>query len=169
MCRVDEQDFPIDPRQLTPQDWQSFKQRVTERAQQARQQALRAAAIALPRALLAGACYGGSLLHPISVLIRIWLHAIASGGEWFTLTIGQMGIQAASRFVRACIRNKSFAPSSSGCSASTISGSGITFGRSYICGSASRTADALLTCERIGARPAQNNGPASVLRQLGHG
>ena len=50
MCRVDEQDFPIDPRQLTPQDWQSFKQRVTERAQQARQQALRAAAIALPRA-----------------------------------------------------------------------------------------------------------------------
>jgi len=154
MCRVDEQDFPIDPRQLTPQDWQSFKQRVTERAQQARQQALRAA---------------GSLLHPISVLIRIWLHAIASGGEWFTLTIGQMGIQAASRFVRACIRNKSFAPSSSGCSASTISGSGITFGRSYICGSASRTADALLTCEGIGARPAQNNGPASVLRQLGHG
>jgi uncharacterized protein YjiS (DUF1127 family) len=79
MCRVDEQDFPIDPRQLTPQDWQSFKQRVTERAQQARQQALRAAAIALPRALLAGACYGGGLLTRIAG--KAW-SAYALRREW---------------------------------------------------------------------------------------
>ena len=52
MCRIDEQDFPIDPRQLTLEEWQNFKRRVTERAQQDRQQVLRAAAIALPRALL---------------------------------------------------------------------------------------------------------------------
>ena len=75
MCRVDEQDFPIDPRQLTSQDWQSFKQRVTERVQQARQQALRAAAIALLRALLVGACYGGSLLARIA------------GKEWSTYAL----------------------------------------------------------------------------------
>ena len=54
MCRIDEQDFPIEPRQLTREKWQNFKRRVTERAQQDRQQVLRAAAIALPRALLAG-------------------------------------------------------------------------------------------------------------------
>jgi len=36
MCRIDEQDFPIDPRQLTLEEWQNFKQRVTERAQQDR-------------------------------------------------------------------------------------------------------------------------------------
>jgi Domain of unknown function (DUF1127) len=66
MCRIDEQDFPIDPRQLTLEEWQNFKRRVTERAQQDRQQVLRAAAIALPRALLAGACYGGSLLARIA-------------------------------------------------------------------------------------------------------
>jgi hypothetical protein len=65
MCRFDEQDFPIDPRQLTLEEWQNFKRRVTERAQQDRQQVLRAAAIALPRALLAGACYGGSLLKTL--------------------------------------------------------------------------------------------------------
>ena len=50
MCRIDEQDFPIEPRQLTREKWQNFKRRVTERAQQDRQQVLRAAAIALPRA-----------------------------------------------------------------------------------------------------------------------
>ena len=44
MCRIDEQDFPIDPRQLTLEEWQNFKRRVTERAQQDRQQVLRAAA-----------------------------------------------------------------------------------------------------------------------------
>jgi len=54
MCRIDEQDFPIEPRQLTREKWQKFRRRVTERAQQDRQQVLRAAAIALPRALLAG-------------------------------------------------------------------------------------------------------------------
>jgi hypothetical protein len=52
MCRIDEQDFPIEPRQLTREKWQNFKRRVTERAQQDRQQVLHAAAIALPRALL---------------------------------------------------------------------------------------------------------------------
>jgi hypothetical protein len=66
MRRIDEKDFPIDPRQMTPQEWESFKRRVTECAQQARQQAARAAAIALLRALLAGACYGGSLLARIA-------------------------------------------------------------------------------------------------------
>jgi uncharacterized protein YjiS (DUF1127 family) len=66
MCRIDEQDFPIEPRQLTREKWQNFKRRVTERAQQDRQQVLRAAAIALPRALLAGGCYGGSLLARIA-------------------------------------------------------------------------------------------------------
>ena len=54
MCRIDEQDFPIEPRQLMREKWQNFKRRVTERAQQDRQQVLLAAAIALPRALLAG-------------------------------------------------------------------------------------------------------------------
>lgn len=79
MCRIDEQDFPIDPRQLTPQEWESFKRRVTECAQQARQQALRAAAIALLRALLAGACYGGSLLARIAG--KAW-SAYALRREW---------------------------------------------------------------------------------------
>ena len=51
MCRIDEQNFPIDPRQMTPQEWGSYKRCVTECAQQARQQALRAAAIALLRVL----------------------------------------------------------------------------------------------------------------------
>jgi hypothetical protein len=36
MCRIDEQDFPIDPRQLTLEEWQNFKRRVTKRAQQDR-------------------------------------------------------------------------------------------------------------------------------------
>jgi hypothetical protein len=36
MCRIDEQDFPIDPRQLTLEEGQNFKRRVTERAQQDR-------------------------------------------------------------------------------------------------------------------------------------
>jgi hypothetical protein len=66
MCRIDEQDFPIDPRQLTPQEWESFKRRVTKCAQQARQQALRAAAMALLRALLAGVATAGSLLARIA-------------------------------------------------------------------------------------------------------
>ena len=64
MCRIDEQDFPIEPRQLTREKWQNFKRRVTERAKQDRQQVLRAAAIALPRALLAGGLLKGhSSLH----------------------------------------------------------------------------------------------------------
>ena len=64
MCRIDEQDFPIEPRQLTREKWQNFKRRVTERAQRDRQQVLRAAAIALPRALLAGGLLKGhSSLH----------------------------------------------------------------------------------------------------------
>jgi L-asparaginase/Glu-tRNA(Gln) amidotransferase subunit D len=36
MCRIDEQDFPIDSRQLTLEEWQNFKRRVTKRAQQDR-------------------------------------------------------------------------------------------------------------------------------------
>jgi hypothetical protein len=95
MCRVDEEDFPIDPRQLTPQDWHSFKQRVTERAQQARQQALRAAAIALPRVLLAGACYGGSLLTRIAgkawsayALRREWRAAVRALDDRMLMDIG---------------------------------------------------------------------------------
>jgi hypothetical protein len=31
MCPVDEQDFPVDPRQLTPQDWQSLRSIATSR------------------------------------------------------------------------------------------------------------------------------------------
>jgi hypothetical protein len=48
MCRIDEQDFPIEPRQLTREKWQNFKRRVTERAQQDRQQVLCAPANCSP-------------------------------------------------------------------------------------------------------------------------
>ncbi|MGB9207543.1 MAG: hypothetical protein WCB78_05435 [Pseudolabrys sp.] len=81
MCRIDEQDFPIEPRQLTREKWQNFKRRVTERAQQDRQQVLRAAAIALPRALLAGGYYGGSLLARIASK-TCSAYALRRGGQW---------------------------------------------------------------------------------------
>jgi hypothetical protein len=51
MCRIDEQDFPIEPRQLTREKWQNFKRRVTERAQQDRQQVC-----ARPRSLCLAPC-----------------------------------------------------------------------------------------------------------------
>ena len=54
MCRIDEQDFPIEPRQLTREKWQNFKRRVTERAQQDRQQVLRAGADQPDRRIFSG-------------------------------------------------------------------------------------------------------------------